>query len=245
MRMDTARHYPSPARADAASVPAPDTSRNWLGIASLVLGIVGGSVLALVFALFGLRAVREGKATNRGLSLAGLALGSAWGTVLIYAAASAVVSLGSADGPALLASGPGVTAIASTPGGDGPTVPLAQVVSGDCYRSGSGGARPGGGLVSVPGIAVVDCATGHDAEVFYVTTLDGTTAPSDPNYAATGFRLCSSQAATAHIVTSPQAPALLIETYSPRQDGWDRGERYLVCGAVAYGADFRASFTAP
>lgn len=228
------------------ATPAPDTSRNWLGIAALVLGIVGGSVLALVFAMLGLRAVENGKATNRGLSLAGLVLGSAWGTVVIYAAVSAVLSLGESGGTAVVASGPGATTGDASVSLDASVVPLSQVAVGDCYRSDSGGARPGSGLVSVSGLVIVDCARDHNAEIFFVATLDGAITPGDPDYAAAGFRECGGVAATEHLEADARASAsLMIETYSPQQDGWDRGERYLVCGAVDHDADLHASLTRP
>lgn len=66
----------------------PRRPRNGFGIAALVLGllalvlswtIIGGIVLgllALIFGLLGLARVRRGKATNGGLSLAGIVLGT-------------------------------------------------------------------------------------------------------------------------------------------------------------------------
>jgi len=246
MRSENARGADASARLVDPPTSTPDTSRNWLGIAALVLGIVGGSVLALVFAMLGLRAVSEGKANNRGFAVAGLVLGSAWGTVLIFAATSAVLSLGDSDDAAVVASRTGVGSGAEPAVGDGATVPLTRVAIGDCYRSDSGSARPGGALVSVSGIVVVDCALSHNAEIYYVTTLDGTILPGDPDYAVAGFRECTKDTATARIAAEDQTrDSLLIETYSPQQDGWDRGERYLVCGAVGDQADVQASFTAP
>ena len=64
-------------------------NRNGLGIAALVLGLVGlvggfiipfsglGSILAIIFGAIGLKRVKRGEANNRGMALAGLWLGIA------------------------------------------------------------------------------------------------------------------------------------------------------------------------
>lgn len=227
-------------------VIAPDTSRNWMGIAALVLGLVGGSVLALILGALGLRAAREGKATNRSLSIAGLVLGAAWGMVLIFASVAAVLSLNAAPGGSVAASGTGTVPRSDTVHTEGPTVPLTQVTIGDCYQSDRPSQAVDGSLVAVTGLAVVDCSATHDAEVYYVTTLDGSIGPGDPGYADAGFRRCSDDRATTHIDAAVQSRAsVMLETYTPQEDGWGRGERYVVCGAVDYHAAFHASFTTP
>ena len=234
-----------PWAADTRAI-GPDTSRNWMGIAALVLGVVGGSIPALIFGALGLRAAREGKATNRSLSAAGLVLGAAWGMVVIFATVSAVLSLSAGPGESVSASGKGAVPRTDTARTDGSAVPLAQVTIGDCYQSDRPSQAVDGSLVAITGIAVVDCSATHDAEVYYVTTLDGSIGPGDPGYADAGFRRCSDDRATNHIDAAMQSRAsLMLETYTPQEDGWGRGDRYVVCGAVDYNAAFHASFTTP
>lgn len=48
---------------------------NWYGIVALIAGLIGVGVVAVVFGHLGLRAARDLRATNRGLSLAGAVLG--------------------------------------------------------------------------------------------------------------------------------------------------------------------------
>ena len=84
-----------PAPTPAASMPpgmaTPTASgnKNGLGVAALVLGLVGllggfiipfsglGSILAIIFGAIGLKRVKRGEASNRGMALAGLWLGIA------------------------------------------------------------------------------------------------------------------------------------------------------------------------
>ena len=69
--------------------PSASGNKNGLGIAALVLGLVCllggstipffglGSILAIIFGAIGLKRVKRGEASNRGMALAGLWLGIA------------------------------------------------------------------------------------------------------------------------------------------------------------------------
>ncbi len=69
--------------------PPASGNKNGLGVAALVLGLVGllggfiipfsglGSILAIIFGAIGLKRVKRGEANNRGMALAGLWLGIA------------------------------------------------------------------------------------------------------------------------------------------------------------------------
>lgn len=74
---------------------APEASQNTFGLLAMILGIAsiplvfcftmglsfGGA--AIVFGVFGLRSHRQGRATNRGQSIAGIACGAAGATAVI------------------------------------------------------------------------------------------------------------------------------------------------------------------
>jgi hypothetical protein len=62
------------------ALPRQQTSTNGWAIASLVLGILGGSVLAIVFGLVGHRQIRrsDGRQGGFGLATAGIVLGCVW-----------------------------------------------------------------------------------------------------------------------------------------------------------------------
>jgi hypothetical protein len=65
---------------------------NGFAIAALVLGLVGGSVLAIIFGAIGMKQCRERGQDGRGLAIAGLVLGIVgtvfWIIVIIAAASS-------------------------------------------------------------------------------------------------------------------------------------------------------------
>jgi hypothetical protein len=78
--------------------PIGDTSKNWMGVTALIVGIVGvmmclcygfgalPSIAAIIFGVLGKKAAAEGQATNRGMSQAGFILGIAGVIVAIFGA---------------------------------------------------------------------------------------------------------------------------------------------------------------
>ncbi|WP_028049434.1 DUF4190 domain-containing protein [Cellulomonas sp. URHD0024] len=108
-----------------------DTSQNWFAVASLASGIVGLSIIAVPFGVLGLRAVRQGHATNRGLSIAGLVLGAVG--VAAWAGAVALATSTPGRGNAVAAPAPTPAAGATryvltpTPGSDKALVHAAAV----------------------------------------------------------------------------------------------------------------------
>jgi|GEM_PF-584524 len=57
---------------------APIVATSGLAIASLVLGILGVSILAIIFGFVALSQVKKGKRVGRGLAISGLVLGFVW-----------------------------------------------------------------------------------------------------------------------------------------------------------------------
>lgn len=80
---------PSASMPPGMGTPPASGNKNGLGVAALVLGLVGllggfiipfsglGSILAIIFGAIGLKRVKRGEANNRGMALAGLWLGIA------------------------------------------------------------------------------------------------------------------------------------------------------------------------
>lgn len=88
---------------DPIPVHARTTEKNWLGILSLIFGVLGGVLLAAIFGLMGLRAYKQEEADNRGLAIAGLSLAGGWlvlmvvGAISIYALRGDTIDFASAQ----------------------------------------------------------------------------------------------------------------------------------------------------
>ena len=65
----TRASYANPVRGDY------DTSKDWMGIVSLITSILGIYLVGIIFGHMGLKAYERGEATNRSLSMAGAVIG--------------------------------------------------------------------------------------------------------------------------------------------------------------------------
>ncbi|WJY38692.1 DUF4190 domain-containing protein [Streptomyces sp. P9-2B-2] len=102
--MSQQTHY-QPAPQGPTGAPAPQAARNGLGVAALILGIIGAlsgipmilfwlagplGVLALIFGLVGLSRAKKGQATNKGVAVTGTILGA---LALVLAVVGVIVTV--------------------------------------------------------------------------------------------------------------------------------------------------------
>ncbi len=101
---------------------------------------------------------------------------------------------------------------------------------------------PLGGCVSIPGFTVVDCAQPHELEVFHIAEMPADFRNAYPTPAALLPRFeprC--RAELAEYVGSPDVDASRLRefVYWPSQQGWNSGERWVLCTVVEIGPDDR------
>lgn len=102
--MSQQMHY-QPAPQGPTGAPAPQAARNGLGVAALILGIIGAlsgipmilfwlagplGILALIFGLVGLSRAKKGQATNKGVAVTGTILGA---LALVLAVVGVIVTV--------------------------------------------------------------------------------------------------------------------------------------------------------
>ena len=109
---------------------------------------------AIVFGILGLSAAKKGKATNRGMSIAGIVLGVVWIVLGIVASVAFILFIAHTTSSA-----------------------MANAKVGDCYVSTTEN------ISSIDGAGFVfgSCDKAN-AEVYYVGTYDGTALPSDDSF---------------------------------------------------------------
>jgi len=66
---------PAPPYATYATAVAPTAAFDGFAIAALVLGILGGSILAIIFAIVSLNRIKKARTRGKGMAIAGLVLG--------------------------------------------------------------------------------------------------------------------------------------------------------------------------
>lgn len=88
----TARPMPSPMYAPATGYAAVGVATtSGFAIASLVLGILGGAILAIIFGFIALSQIKKSGAKGRGMAIAGVVLGFVWSALIVVLIIAAVI----------------------------------------------------------------------------------------------------------------------------------------------------------
>ena len=187
-------------------LPVARTDRNWMGIASLVLGLLGGGLLGLGFGIGGIMAANEGRATNRKMSIWGVVLNTTLPIILFIAAVSA-----------------GVLSDAFSTD----RVDYNQLAVGDCVQEPSGWNDAGSDLDAV-GIERVSCDEIHWGEVYFEAILPGTVYPGDDEIVVLSEDVCFSDAAALNV--SPEhVDEAFVYYIMPTDEAWLDGDREVTC----------------
>ena len=198
----------------------PAGTSGW-AIASFVLGVLGGTVLGIIFGIIALKRIRRLGQKGRGLAIAGLVLSTGWLVLAIVA----VIAVGVG----------GATRSAST----GKIVsrghlPAFSLATGDCFNN-PAGAR------SVTSVTAIPCTQPHNAQVFAQFKLTG----SDFSYpgATAVVRLASDgcHARTGSVSKAKTTSAMTIRILFPQENGWIIGRRTVSCLIVNPTADLTSS----
>ncbi|NTV40466.1 MAG: hypothetical protein HGA51_11015, partial [Demequinaceae bacterium] len=195
--------YPS---AYAASAGGARPDRNWMGITSLVLGLLGGGLLGAIFGGLGISAAKEGRATNKTMAT--------WGLVLNIAI------------PVLLVGGFVVMGIVSG-GLSDDQVRYDKVAVGECVQTPPGWNDEGKDF-EVQYFTRVACDEEHWGQVYHRGPLGGGAYPSDDELMALSEEACYSEEGMAKIVPEHFDEAY-VAYFFPTRDAWNSYDRSVVC----------------
>ncbi|WP_152649772.1 septum formation family protein [Demequina oxidasica] len=181
-----------------------NSSKNWQGIASLVTSLLGLSLLGVLFGWAGLRSAKAGDATNRGLSMAGIAIGGvSMALGLILGAAFLLPALSLLKGPNVVDS----------------------VAVGECFNESD---SSGLDEATVYGFAIVDCTEPHIAQAFHVGLLTDEPYPGEQALWEVTDTLCHADSLVAAI-DSESGLELTTIRYVPSAEVWAEGVRQYQC----------------
>jgi len=180
--------------------------RNWMGITSLVLGLMGGGLLGAIFGGLGISAAKVGRATNKTMATWGLVLNIAMPVLLL----GAFLAVGVATG-----------------GFVDQRVPFTQIAVGECVQR-PAGLSGDGKEASVRYFTRVPCDQKHWGQLYHRGVLPNGEYPSKDEMVALSRDACYSKEAMATI-----APEHFDETYVtyfyPKQEAWDNFDRSALC----------------
>lgn len=206
---------------------------SWQAVVAFVTGLVGLSVLGVIFGILALTRIRSTGQRGQGLAIAGLALSGLW----IIVVGLAIIGL--ATGPSTRGSASSSSAVsgssrAAQPHGAGSTSVFA-LLPGDCFDNPTD-------QQSIASVASLPCTRPHDAQVFANFKLTG----GDLNYpgtatvqsrAAAGCNARFGPAVDRSRITS----SMTIRFIYPQQLAWTIGHRTVSCLIVDSGRDLRSS----
>ena len=181
------------------------SDRNWMGITSLVLGLVGGGLLGLAFGIGGVKAANEGRANNRTMSIWGVVLNIVSPIVLIVFAVS-----GGHFGDAFMTN----------------NVAYNKLSIGDCLKE-PGGYNDEGGKLDSNYLTVLPCDEEHWGQVYFSAPIESSTYPGVAEVDAQSVTICESDAAYNN-VDSSFWPQMYYTSIVPTRSAW-RDNHTVLC----------------
>lgn len=199
--------------------PAARTTSGW-AVASLVLGILGGVVWGTICGVVALRKIRDTGQQGRGMAIAGIILSGLWVVVVVV-----VVAVAALHGRFSNLSQP-----TSTPDGlaGSGVIDVHDLAAGDCFGWPHG---------SVSTVTLVPCGQAHDAQVFAVWALSGSSYPGYNKEVQIETQGCLARRASLTAVSTP----LEISTFGLTQANWAFGDRSVWCVIISPTPNLKSS----
>jgi hypothetical protein len=180
--------------------------RNWMGVTSLVLGLMGGGPLGAIFGGLGISAAKVGRATNKTMATWGLVLNISMPIILVGGFLEAGLATG---------------------GFVDNRVPYTKIAVGECVQR-PAGLNGEGQETSVRYFTRVPCDEKHWGQVYHRGVLRSGDYPSKEEMVALSEDACYSDEAMAKI--SPEHLDEIYVTYFyPKQEAWDNFDRSVLC----------------
>jgi Domain of unknown function (DUF4190)/Septum formation len=183
---------------------------NGFAIASLVFGICGGILLAIIFGIVALVQIKRRGQRGKGLAIAGLSLSAVWLVLIAIGVTVAILTEADRDRAGGIVSGG--------------TVSINDLRLGDCVND----VQEGKVVAHLP---AVPCNEPHDGEVVGVFDLPVGEFPGDSAVESQSEQGCSGRLAS-YAPGAVEDPAVNLLYYSPSKQNWDRNDHSVVCIAV-------------
>jgi len=188
----------------------PKQTTNGLAVTSFILGLIGGTILSLIFGIVGLMQIRSRGQRGRGFAIAGIALSVIWIGVAVTLIANGTISFSKQPSAAGVAK----------PG----RINIFALRVGDCFQN----PPPSQSAVGVTDVSVVPCTTAHNAQVF--AQFDATNAryPGSATLVKEAQTGCQSRI-SANVNRSKITRTMTLRFLYPEPQSWANGRRLITC----------------
>jgi Domain of unknown function (DUF4190)/Septum formation len=201
----------------------PASGTNGFAIASFILGLIGGSLLSVIFGIIALNKLRARPQRGKGLAIAGLCLSGVWvvGLVVLAVVTAQTASQRSAATGQITKNG---------------HLSVFSLRAGDCFQNPSGN-QP---TLDVTEVTAVSCATPHDAQVVAQLPVTGSAYPGKAAFRTQALSGCKASN-EALVEQSKVTDTMRLIWLYPEEQAWDDGHRTISCMIVDSSADLTSS----
>ncbi|GAA3431420.1 DUF4190 domain-containing protein [Kutzneria kofuensis] len=200
------QNYPAMPPAQPGPLVGVKPGVNGFAITSFVLGIVGfvGAVLGVIFGIVALADIRRTRQRGKGLAVSGIVLSGVWALAWVaFISFAFVYGFQQAASQQAASSGANVSY---------------NFQPGQCFDRDN----------TSKAVTVRDCVQPHDAEVFAVEPLSGTSYPGVTAVQAVGRSKCTADS-DRFLTPGLNYPDIDVHYLYPQQASWARGDRSVKC----------------
>ena len=221
-----------------APAPPAGPANGW-AIAAFILGLLGGFLLGIIFAIVALRQISDSRQRGKGLAIAGLALSIIWGAAL-----TVYLVLGNSGAPAGQSAGGGSHPSASSssrPASPGSSHRNSQTSvfdlrTGQCFQNPPANQA----ALGITYVTVVPCTTLHNAQVFVEFPATGSSYPGSSSLKHQADLGCHSRVA-GNVQTSKITSSMTLHFLYPLSTSWGQGHRTISCLIVDSKTELKSS----
>jgi len=221
-----------------APAPPAGPANGW-AIAAFILGLLGGFLLGIIFAIVALRQISDSRQRGKGLAIAGLALSIIWGAAL-----TVYLVLGNSGAPAGQSAGGGSHPSASSssrPASPGSSHRNSQTSvfdlrTGQCFQNPPASQA----VLGITYVTVVPCTTLHNAQVFVEFPATGSSYPGSSSLKHQADLGCHSRVA-GNVQTSKITSSMTLHFLYPLSTSWGQGHRTISCLIVDSKTELKSS----
>jgi Domain of unknown function (DUF4190)/Septum formation len=209
--------------------PQQTGTTNGMAITSFILGLIGVTLLSIIFGIIGLVQIRRRGQRGKGFAIAGLVLSGLWIVILVAVALGGGISVNAHVGTGGTSSGP----ITSTK-----KVNIFSLTVGDCFQNPPASQS----VLGVTEVTATPCTVAHNAQVFAQFNATNASYPGASALITEAKAGC--QTRTSALDRSQLTKTMTLHFLYPEKGSWAEGRRSITCLVVDSTKDLTSSLLA-
>lgn len=192
--------------------PPPSQKTSGLAIAAFVLSLLCIPLIPIVLGVIALSQIRSRGTQGRGLAIAAIAISS---VTLVISVVTLVLGVLVWDAGPVRDDNGRVTRAGEAEARD--------IRVGDCFTTDKGLSE------TVSMARIVPCSEPHKGEAYAALQLENGPYPGESQLGSLGGEKCSGTVLTDYVGAAKVPEKLQMHHYGPTSDGWDDGDRTIIC----------------